>query len=230
MQATSRHYYRIEISGGHTGGAYAYRSGIFGSVAEAERALVAELSDTQTISFLVLNGPRFTVEYYEDGELKGTTSAFAAVKLGLPKRRMLAFSAAGALLGYEFDDPEALLEDPVLGPVLEGEVDVKPRVELASLGLPAPSGQGLRGGKDVAYTRDGEQVTQPYGWVGGWNDPAFARFEKKKAKAKEAEKVPSAVKLRATPRAKAPPASTAATPKAKISARAKSPAKAKSAP
>jgi hypothetical protein len=173
MTTTAQHYYRIEISGGHTGSAYLYRSGLFGSLAEAERALAEELSAPEMYTFLLSDAGRFVVERYEDGSLQGATSAFPAVTLGLPGERTLAFTAEGKLEGFEIDDSDDMFDDPVLGPLVEGEVVPEVTVRLAALGLPSPHGQAAPSGGELAYVHAGDRITQPYGWFGSFDEPAF---------------------------------------------------------
>lgn len=182
MSTTAQHHYRIEISGGHTGSAYLYRSGVFGSLAEAERALTEELAAPEMYSFLICNAQHFVVEHYEDGVLQASKSAFPAVTLGLPKKRKLSFTAEGKLEGFELDDSDDFFDDPVLGPLLDGEIDPKITVRLTDLGLPSPRGQAAPPGSELAYEHHGDRITQPYGWFGSFDEPAFVHRGRAAAK------------------------------------------------
>lgn len=174
MTSASTHFYRLEISGPHTGSAYRFHSAILGTIGEVKEALVEELSDTQGLSFLVAEKARVSLELYEDGKLSGQWNLYPALKLRVPKRKTtLSFLASGRIEGVKTEDPGRLFEDPLLGPLLEGEIEARPQIDFTPLALPVPRGLPLREGAAIAYTRDGKAARQPYGWVGDWNDPKY---------------------------------------------------------
>jgi hypothetical protein len=169
----SEHYFRLEISGPHSGGAFRYHSAIFGTLAEVETAVIEEFQAQDGVAFLVAEEASLMLEYYEDGALRGEWNLFPSVTLGLPKGKSLAFTPSGDIVGVKVDDSEALFEHPVVGPVLEGEVEANPVVNFTALKLPQPRGKPLKAGRAIAYVRDGKPHKQAYGMVGDWDAPGF---------------------------------------------------------
>ena len=139
MTATpAHHYYRLEISGGHTGSAYRYSSEIAGTLDEIKDAIVDEASNAQGLSFLIGEDCTFRLELYEDGKQLGVWSLYPALTLELGQSN-LTFLENGDIEGIEEEDKAMLLEDPVIGPILEGDVEPKPVVDFA-----VPAGRAPR--------------------------------------------------------------------------------------
>jgi hypothetical protein len=177
-----RHHYRLEISGGHTGSAFRYHSGVFGTLAEVKRALLDELADPQGTAFLFERGCALALEYYEDGALRGAWSAFPALKLRLSSGAEIGFKASGAPTGVTLAPGDDPLSHPVLAPLLEGEAEAEPEVDLGALKLSAPRGVAITRGKAIAIERNGAGAIQAYGWVGGWDERGYKPYRRAERK------------------------------------------------
>lgn len=170
----SQHYFRIEISGAHTGASFRYNSAIFGTLAEVSSAVAEEFQAQDGVAFLLAEEASLTLEYYEDGVLRGEWNLFPAVKLRLPKGRVLELTPTGNIVGIKVDTRDALFEDPVVGPLLEGLVDAEAVIDFKKLALPGTRGKPLKAGRDIAFVRDGKPGKQRYGMVGSWDESGRA--------------------------------------------------------
>lgn len=90
-----QHFFRIEISGGHTGASFRHHSGIFGTLKEVEQELRREFEDPQGMAFL-FEAERVRLELYEDERRVGQWSLYPAGRQDAHARARL-----GRRMGHE---------------------------------------------------------------------------------------------------------------------------------
>jgi hypothetical protein len=149
------HYYRLEISGRHTGSSFRFHSAIFGTLAEVAADITDECQTQDGLAFLIGEGASFMLELYEEGELRGEWNLFPAVKLRMPDGELR------DLAGIK--DAE---------PLLECEIEPEPIIDFSPLALPEPAGEPLHDGEEISYVRDGKPGQQEYGIFDDWNERA----------------------------------------------------------
>jgi hypothetical protein len=169
VSSPKRHYYRVEISGGHTGSAFRYHSGVFGTLDEVTKFVKSQGKNDEDFAFLLGERPVFLIEYYEDGVLRHRAKAFPALRIRVGDRK-IKFDLKGRWKGLDADSGEL---DVAIDQVLSEFDEMPPKLtlELEKLALPEPRGEALSSGKSIAVeTASGKKRTQPYGVVGDFFD------------------------------------------------------------
>lgn len=180
------HFFRVEISGGHTGSAYAFHSGVFATLDAAAAGLCRELSRQPLFGF-AFEAATFQLSLVEDGVTVGVWDLYPALSYLFPRGERLSFAPVSRwCMKCEVTDGEgvatSIIVDSVAGDIYDfpvvaallQEQDLEARVDFSPLGLPSPRGNPLPAGQVATYVRAGQAISQHVGWFSDWDAPSFA--------------------------------------------------------
>jgi hypothetical protein len=162
---TLRSFFRIEISGRHTGSAMRWHSMVLPDLKSVEVALIEEFSDVQRRCFNVIDLPmengNIVVEVYDQNVCVQRADLREALTLVVDGHTVT------------WPDSKQLAKDgrvDELIELLDAATSVTLRFDWNALSIPTLSATPLKKNESAVFDSDVGVISHPRGWQGNWND------------------------------------------------------------